>query len=99
MEGRPLALKPIGQGAYRNRANTIGNTENIWEVNINQLANTLRPGNQNTRFEKRNMSWANKPLQNSTLPPLPPSPKTPVSRKQRKQRTSRKSRKSRRQRK
>ena len=93
MEGRPLALAPIGQGAYRNRANTIGNTENIWEVNVNALAKTIRPGNQNTRAEERNISWANKPLKKSNLPP------SPASRKQRKQRKSRKQRKTRRQRK
>ena len=96
MEG--LIIRPIGQGTYRNRANTVGNITNVWEINVNTLVKNLKPGNKNTRAEEKNTSWANKPLKKSTLPPLPPSPKTPNS-KSRKQRKTRKSRKTRRQRK
>ena len=101
MEGRPIALQPIGQGVYRNRANTIGNTENIWEVNLNALKKTIKPGNKNTRAEERNISWANKPLKKSNLPHLPPSPNgtNAKARKSRKTRKARKARKTRRQRK
>ncbi len=96
MEG--LIIRPIGQGNYRKRANTIGNITNVWEINVNELVKTIKPGNKNTRAEERNITWANKPLKKSTLPPLPPSPKTPNSN-SRKQRKTRKSRKTRRQRK
>jgi len=98
MEGRPIALQPIGQGVYRNRANTIGNTENIWEVNLNALKKTIKPGNKNTLAEERNISWANKPIKKSNLPPLPPSPNSNKN-KSRKSRKARKARKTRRQRK
>jgi hypothetical protein len=96
MEGRPLALTPIGQGAYRTRANTVGNTSNIWEVNVNELVKNLKPGNANTIGRKAaNISWANKPLKKSTLPPLPPSPNGNKARKTRKTRKARRTRKQR----
>ena len=96
MEGRPTALKPIGQGTMRNRANSIGNTENVWEVNVNTLVKNLKPGNaNNVGRAARYTSWANKPLKVSTLPPLPPSPNASKSRKSRKNRKSRKTRKQR----
>jgi hypothetical protein len=65
---------------------------------VNTLVKNLKPGNINTRAEAKNLSWANKPLTKSTLPPLPPSPKTPNNN-TRKQRKTRKARKTRRQRK
>ncbi len=72
--------------------------ENVWEVNTTNFEKTIKTGNKNTRFQQKNLSWAAKPIQKSTLPPLPPSPKEPNGN-ARKSRKARKARKTRRQRK